>query len=121
MVPKEVRDIQGRVMRPEVSFAVVCLSERRSAATEDNTGPTHEGSIVKPIGSSGTHHWDVGSWAVRFREVVATLKSYESAERYRIPLLRDRPRLGLLVAGPHFHTNPMRSRSWFTLASNSAT
>ena len=38
-----------------------------------------------------------------------------------LPILRDHPHLGLLVAGLHFHENPIFSRWRFTLASSSAT
>src|SRR5712692_8137360 len=45
----------------------------------------------------------------------------EVLDEFEAPILRDHPHLALLVARPHFHENPIRSRWRFTFASNSTT
>ena len=38
-----------------------------------------------------------------------------------LPIFRDHPHLGLLIAGPQHHANPILSRCTFTACSRSAT
>lgn len=68
-----------------------------------------------------SHNWDVASSAVPFGKVVAALKSEKLSEWHHTPVLGNNPDLGLFIARPHLHANPIRSKCPFTLSSSSTT
>lgn len=110
-------DVQKNVVRFDLGIleSGVCLIVDEGYVVQEQIAPTNILAskewpsllFVNPRAASRSNATS------NFRRLVAKTSS--------IPMLRDYPHLGLLVAGLHFHAKPIVLRWRFTVASNSAT